>query len=207
MFKVKAMTDAELQKIGSPQVVGTPECFPGVLYDVQTWLLAGVPQGLQFYQDAQTSAGKAKANVFGGRLPKGFNFLVQAFLCTPMVPPTFTANTQTGVLDDLEKLLKSNQTYFTWQKNDKPWQPIPLTYAHASGGATGFMAASYTAPQVMQYANNGIFDGGFTTDDSLLILDQEPFGITIQGIQPAVALTANMALRFEMRGVWYRPVS
>lgn len=204
MFKVEALTTAQLVSIGTPQVAGEPSASPGVLYDVQTWLAAGVPQGLQFFQDSGNQ--RWKSNINGGRLPKGFNFLIQAICLTPLAKPTFTANTQTGVIDDIEKFLKSNQTVAVYEKNQKPLFPIPTTFLHASGGATGFMAASYTAPQVMQYGNNGVFDGGFTTDGSLVILDQEPFNFTIYGIQPAVALTADLPLRVEFRGVWYMPV-
>lgn len=204
-FPVVARTYEDLGRIGRPLAATEPEAIPGILFDTLTWTAAGVPAGLKFYQQANPADNAS--NVQNGRLPAGWAFQVYSFKCDLLRVPTFTGNTQAGALNDIELLLKANQTYFIFSQNSKPWQPIPLTAAHATGGATGFMAASYTAPQVMQYGNNGVFDDGFTTDGSLVILPQVPFSVFVQGIQPASALAADLVIRFCMVGTWYRPVS
>jgi hypothetical protein len=204
-FPVISRTYNDLLSIGRPVAASEPEAIPGMLFDTMTWLAAGQPKGLKFFQKANPASNES--NVSNGKLDAGYAFQAYAFRMDLLRTPTFTANVVAGAINDLELFLKANQTFFVFSQNSKPWPAIPATAAHGTGGTTGFVAASYTAPQNMQYANNGVFDAGFETDGSLCILPQVPFSVTLAGIDPAVALAADLVIRFCIVGTWYRPVS
>lgn len=205
-FEVLPLTYDQIDQAGRPSEPNQPEAIPGVLYDTLTIPLAG-PAGnfLKFYQ--QNNPDITVTNVQNGQLPSGYRFRVQAFLFTVLREPTFNAlNSGVGLLTDLARVLKTNRAMFTFKINNKDYEPIPLTFAHASGGETGFTAASFTAPANFQQGNNGVFSGGFQTDGALWILDKQPFQVRVDFAAPFTALAVDTPSRFEMRGTWYRPV-
>lgn len=205
-FPVVPRSYDDLLKIGRPVNAGEPEAIPGVLFDTLTWLAAGVPKGLKFFQQAAPATNLS--NVTNGKLDAGYAFQVYSFKCDLMrVPTAGAAATAAGALNDIDLLLKSNQAFFIFSQNNKPWPAIPLTFAHASGGATGNISYTLAAPGSFQFGNSGVFDDGFTSDGSLVILPQVPFSVTVAGIDPAVALAADLVIRFNLQGTLYRPVS
>lgn len=204
-FEVLPLTYDEIDQSGRPQRPNQPEAIPAVLYDTLNCLAAGPAGGvLKFFQ--QNVPDFTLTNVQSGQLPSGYRFRIQSYGCDVLREPSVGAGITAGVLTDVARLLKTNRATFTFKINQKDYTPIPLSFAHASGGETGFMAATLTAPANLQYANNGVFSGGFQTDGALWILDKQPFGVNVDFAQPFTALSADALIRFWMRGTLYRPV-
>ncbi len=202
-MKVQALTRQQIVAQTTPDA-SQPEAIPGVLYDTLQWPIAGPAGALRFFQ--QNNPTPEISNVKAGRLDAGFDFKVAALGCDILAVPSSSAGVIAGALNDIELILKSNLAFFTFSINNKAWPTIPLTFAHASGGATGIINGSYTAPIDLQAGNNGIFDGGFATDGNPFIRQQAPFIVTVDAVSPRVAISANVNIRFWMRGTWYRPV-
>ena len=57
----------------------------------------------------------------------------------------------------------------------------------------------------VQYANNGVFDGGWCVDGAITIPPKVGFDITLNW-PAAVDLTADVLIRFWMAGVLHRRV-
>lgn len=205
-FEVLPLDYSQIDAAGRPQLPNQPECLPAVLYDTLNLPLAGPAGGfLKFFQ--QQIPDLSLTNVQGGQLPSGYRFRIQSFLCDFLREPTGSAvMTTAGVLTDIARILKTNRAFFTFKINQKDYYPIPLTFAHASGGETGFLAASFTAPFSIQYGNNGVFDDGFQTDGALWILDKQPFEVRFDFAPVFTALAVDTLTRFSMRGTLYRPV-
>lgn len=202
-FKVQPLTYQQLDQIASPRDPQQPEAIPFVLFDTLNLLAAGV-QSLTFFQ--QNSSDRTLTNVSGGQLAQGFRFRIYAYGLDVLREPSAGAGTTAGVLTDVARIVKTNRGTWTFNKSQKTYGPIPLSFCHASGGETGFLAATLTAPANLQFANNGVFSGGFSTDGAIIITDKEPFDVTINFATPFTALSADALLRAYLRGVLYRPV-
>lgn len=204
-FEVAPLTYEEIIGQGRPQLPNQPEAFQAVLFDTLQYPTANPAVALTFFQQ-NAQQDPTITNVANGNIPSGYNFRMQALNLDILAEPSFTGNAVTGTLTDIARFLKTNRATLQFKINDKEYGQIPATFAHASGGETGFVAASYTAPQGYQFGNNGIFDGGFDTDGAQWILDKQPFSVKLSFQPAAVALSQNVYVRVSMRGTLYRPV-
>lgn len=204
-FEVIPMLGQEIINAARPQNADQPEAIPVVLYDTLQYPTTAPGTALTFFQQV-AQQDETITNVQGGTLPAGYNFKIQAFNLDLLMEPSFTGNVVAGSLTDIARFLKTNRATVQFFLNNKSYYQMPATFVHASGGETGFVAASYTAPQGYQFGNNGIFDGGFETDGALWILDKQPFKVVLSFGAGAVALSQNVNVKISMRGTLYRPV-
>jgi hypothetical protein len=201
--KVERLTRRQLDAMANPELAGEPEALPWVLYDTQL-LTSGTTTTMTFFQTVQ--ADKTLSNMESqGQLPDPQYFRVFGIGCDILAPPTFLANVITGAINDIEVILKTQRGIFTLQQSNKGYGPFPLTFLHGSGGATGAIAASYTAPQNFQQANNGIFDGGFPVAGSYVIPPKVGFSVRLD-FAAAPTLSGNIQIRVWLFGVLYRRV-
>jgi hypothetical protein len=203
-FPVQNLSWDQIKGLARPQNPAQPEAIPAVLFDTLTYT-DNATTSLRFYQ--QTSNDVTVSNVQNGRLPQDNAFRIAAFGCDILRAPTVGTGTGAGAIDDMAKLLKSGRPVFQFKTAQKDYGQIPLTFAHASGGETGFLSLAGTAGAVAdnQYANNGVFDGGFYTDNNLWIIPNTAFEVNVTWAA-AQNLTADVSIRFWMAGTLYRPV-
>lgn len=205
-FSVLPLTTDGIRKQAIPTDPGQPEAIPHVLFDTQTITAAASGNPLTFFQSSGI-ADETLTNVLSGRLPEGYSFRVQAMgLDILREPSANPAQTTVGVLTDIARIVKTNRAVFEFSKSSKGYSKVPATFLHSSGGETGFIAASFTAPNAMQYGNNGVFSGGFDTDGAIWILPNEGFKGVLSFANGATALGADTPVRIWLRGTLYRPV-
>lgn len=204
-FEVIPMLGEQIIAAARPIDPNAPEAIPAVLYDTLQYSTAAPATPLKFFQQV-AQQDETLTNVQGGTLPSGYNFKIQALNLDLLMEPSFTGNVVAGTLTDIARFLKTNRATVQFFINQKGYNPVPATFVHASGGETGFVAASYTAPQGYQFGNNGIFDGGFETDGAIWIMDKQPFSVVLTFANGATALSQNVNVRMSLRGTLYRPV-
>lgn len=203
---VRPMTARQVTAIASPPGADG-ETIRSVLYDTLALPVAGPAGGtLTFFQ--QNVADQTLTNVNGGKLPLGYGFLISALSCDIDLIPSVGDNTAKGALLDMATILKVNRPIVTIRRNNKTYPPIPLTFCHASGGETGGLAASLTAPNSIQFANNGVFSGGFQLGKSIALAEQMPFAVIVTFAQPFSAYVAGpINVRFNLIGDLTIPVN
>ena len=213
-IKIQPKTKAQLMRLANPEMANQPEVLPWVLYDTQTFV-SGTTQSLNFFSTLQTN--KSLGNMeSAGQIPDPQFFEVHYFGCDIMVTPTTIASGVVGAIDDIHKLLwgdagdGSDAGRFTFVISNKRIGPFPLSYCHGSGGAIGFgwsndnVAAGGT-PESIQYANNGVFDGGYYAGGSIIIPPKIGFNVDLDWGGP-ITLSGNVAIRFNLMGVLHRRV-
>lgn len=201
---VRPMTAEQIRAASLPPGQGG-QTTRGVLYDTLALPVAGPAGGtLTFYQ--QNTSDLTISNVKNGRLAQGYGFIIRAYSCDIDLVPSVGDNTAKGALTDMATILKVNRPIVILTRNNTTFFPIPLTFCHASGGEVGGLAATLTAPNSLQYANNGVFSGGFQLGGSIALGDQQPFAITIQFAQPFTAYVGGpINVRFNMIGDLTQP--
>lgn len=202
--KIEALTRQQLDAIAFPERANQPEALPWVFYDTQL-VTSGTTAQLNFF--GNINADKTMSNMQSqGQLPDPQYFRVYSVLCDILQPVSFLANVGTGALADIEIMLKTQRATWQLQYSDKMWGPFPLTFAHASGGATGVAAGTWTAPQALQQGNNGIFDGGFPAGGALVIPPKTAFSAQINFAAAPTLAGGNPNVRFCLFGTLYRRV-
>jgi hypothetical protein len=147
-----------------------------------------------------------------GMLTAGEYFVIDSIGMDILVPPTVTAagSAPVGALSDVYEILNGDAVTGgdsgRWSFNmlSKAIGPFPLSFLHASGGPTGNGWGTETTATTSQYANNGVFDGGFSMGN-LVIPPSTTFNVTLEW-GGATTLVAERALRVWMYGTKYRPV-
>lgn len=209
-FPVKPRLISELQQLANPQIPGQLEAYPHVLYDTQAFATATT--SLTFFQTVQTN--KSLGNLpTAGQIPDP-NYFELFGLCLDINSAVSTAAGGTaGALDDIYKILFGDAPTtgaeagrITLNKNGKLYGPWPLSVLHATGGPTGAGWGTFTAEESIQYANNGVFDGGFPINGSIVLAPREPFEFVMEW-GGSITVTATAALRLSMIGVYHRKVS
>ena len=203
-------TYEQLQDMARPQFVNRPEGIPWVYFDTVPTVLA-TPTVLTFFQTLQTN--KSLGNMdLAGMLTSGEYFIIDSIGLDILTPPTVTAagSAPVGALSDVYEILNGDAVTGgdsgRWSFNmlSKAIGPFPLSFLHASGGPTGNGWGTETTATTSQYANNGIFDGGFPMGN-LVIPPSTTFNVTLEW-GGATTLVAERALRVWMFGTKYRPV-
>ena len=208
-FKVVPKTKQQLIRLANPEQANQPEVLPWVLYDTQTFTDASTTS-LTFF--ASTNNNKSLSNMeSAGQIPDPQFFEVYYFGLDIMRQVTTTAGGVPGAIDDIQLLLwgdagdGSDSGRWTFNISNKRFGPFPISFLHASGGATGFGWGTFTAEESLQFANNGIFDGGFYVGGSIIIPPKVGFDVTLDW-GGSVDLTGNLALRMWMAGALHRRV-
>jgi hypothetical protein len=205
--KVIPKTFQALSVLVQPRVGNQPESLPWILYDTKTYT-SGSTTKLTFFD--QVSTDKSISNMeAAGSLPDPQFFEIFGY-CLDILQPIGTATTLTAsALDNVNKLVLQGRGIWTFNLSNKRYGPFPITALHALGGPTGFLAlaGTFAAPnrETVDYANNGIFDGGWWVDGSIVIPPKVGFDITLEWPSP-LTLTGTVQLRVSMVGVLHRRV-
>ena len=203
-FPVKPKTVQELAQMTSPATVpgGNVESYPTVWFDTQTYLAAG-SANLRFFQT--TNQDQTLSNMENaGSFPDPKFFQLWYVTCTVLLPTNELAVPSQWA--DMDNIVRIGRPNLSISISDKTYGPIPLTFAHASGGPTGFgYNAAAVAATATEYANNGVFDGGYCYAGSIIIPPKVGFNWLIEWGN-AQAVLADTLIRLEMNGVSYRRI-
>jgi hypothetical protein len=210
-FPVRAKTIDELHRQANAQVPGQLEAFAHMLYDTQVFATATT--SLSFFQSVQSN--KSLGNLpTAGQIPDP-NYFEIFGLCLDINSAVSVAGdgTTKGAIDDIYKILFGDAPTtgaeagrITLNKNGKLYGPWPLSALHGTGGPVGFGWGTLTAEDSVQYANNGVFDGGFPVNGCITLAPREPFEWIMEW-GGSITVTATAALRLSMLGVYHRKVS
>lgn len=200
----------QLRDIAFPELASQPEVIPHALYDTQS-LANGGGGPLVFFQN--TNNDKTLCNMeSAGQLPDPQYFEVFYVACDILQVPTATAlaNEPNAALANVENILKTIRATFRFTLASKSYGDEPLTFAHATGGATfsgyGYgTAANGTSSGVV---NNGIVgSGGFPYNGALVIPPKNAFSLSVFfGTGLTATLSATVNIRMSLVGNWYRRV-
>lgn len=203
-FKVVPKTKAQLLAQSNPQSANQPEVIPWVLFDTQSYV-STTTVTLSFFQTVQTD--KSLGNMEGGgQLPDPQFFEIYKVGMDVLIRPHSDAGVATGPIDDIAQLVLSGRGNFTFTISNKNYGPFPLSFLHASGGPTGFMAGTFAATTDISYANNGIFDGGYPVNGALVIPPKVGFSIQLNWPAALTLAVGTSNIRIWMYGALYRRV-
>lgn len=186
-----------------PQVAGQPEAVPWIFYDSETYVDASTTT-LTFFQTTKNDRSLSNMEV-AGSIPNPQAFQLYYTGLDVLRAPTTAAGGVAGAIDDIHRLVLTGRPRFTLILSDKNYGPFPLSFLHASGGAIGFGWGTFTAEESIQYANNGVFDGGFCWDGSIIIPPSTGFRWVVEW-PSAVDITADVVLRLWIGGALFRAV-
>jgi hypothetical protein len=205
-MRVVARTRPALARAANPQSAKEPEALPWVLFDTQAWTTAATVTQTYF---TTVQNDKTLGNMEGpGQLPDPQYFEVHYIGCDFLLSPNSVASVAAaGPLNDIAQFLFAQRGIWTFNISNKRVGPFPLSFLHASGGPTGYLAiTNAAAAQKNEYANNGIFDGGFCVGGALLIPPKVSFDITLQVAAVLTLQTSPLNVRIWMAGALYRRV-
>lgn len=205
-FPVKAKPRAQLASMANPELANQPEALPWVLYDTQPWTTA-VTANAQYFLTQQGD--KTLGNMEGpGQLPDPQYFEIWYWGVDYLLAPNSVASVAAaGPLTDIAQFLFVQRGIWTFAISNKNIGPFPLSFFHASGGPTGFLAiTNAAAAQKNEYANNGIFDGGFCVADAIVIPPKLGFVVTLATAAAPTLQTSPLNVRAWQAGVLHRRV-
>ena len=204
-MRVVARTRPALARAANPQSAKEPEALPWVLFDTQAWTTA-VTTTQTYFTAVQND--KTLGNMEGpGQLPDPQYFEVHYIGCDFLLPEQFlVAAAATGPITDIIQFLFTQRGIWTFNISNKRVGPFPLSFLHASGGPTGFLATNSATVGKLEYANNGIFDGGFCVGGALLIPPKVSFDVTVQLAAAPTLTNTPLNVRIWMAGALYRRV-
>ena len=208
-YKIVPKTKAQLMRLANPEMANQPEVLPWILYDTQVFTSASTTS-LSFFTTLQTN--KSLGNMeSAGQLPDPQFFEMHYIGCDIMRVVTTAAGATPGAIDDIQKVLfgdagtGADAGRFTFTMSNKRFGPFPLSFCHASGGATGFGWGTFTAEESLQYGNNSIPDGGFYCGGTIIIPPKIGFDVTLDW-GGTIPLASNVAVRMNLVGVLHRRV-
>jgi hypothetical protein len=204
-MRVVARTRGVLARDANPQSAAQPEALPWVLYDTQAWTTA-VTTNQTYFTAIQND--KTLGNMEGpGQLPDPQYFEVHYIGCDFLVPGQFlVAAAATGPMTDIIQFLFTQRGTFEFNISNKRVGPFPLSFLHASGGVTGYFASNSATVGKLEYANNGVFDGGFCVGGSILIPPKVSFDITLRLAAAPTLTNTPLNVRVWQAGALYRRV-
>lgn len=204
-FPVKAKTRQVLAMLANPELANQPEALPWVLYDTQPWTTAVTTQVDYFLtQPADRTLGNMEGP---GQLPDPQFFEIWYWGVDILVNPAFVAlATAVGPITDIAQFLFTNRGIWTFTVSNKNIGPFPMSFFHGSGGPTGYMSGTFAAPARMEYGNNGIFDGGYCVNGSIIIPPKIGFVVTLRTSAAPVLNQSPLNVRAWKAGVLHRRI-
>lgn len=196
-------TFQQLREIANPSQPGQSEATPWVLFDSQTYTSAATTV-LNFFQTQQND--RTLSNLLqGGALtdPQWFEIYNLAF---DVLNDATTGASETGIGDDIQKLMLVGRPIFTLAISDKNYGPFPLSYLHTSGGFVGNLTGTTAAGGSTQIGNNSIPDGGWNWRGSIIIPPKVGFSVQVQWAAAQTLAGGNPVLRFSMAGCLHRRI-
>lgn len=210
-YPIKSRSIEELKRLTTPQAIasGQSEVVPYVLYDSQTYTSA-VDTQLSYFQTVQgdKTLGNMQA---GGQLVADRYLEIWGISIDPLIANTNIAVGGPGAWGDLNDLMWTNRPTFTFTMDDKKIGPFPCSFFHASGGVTGFgysesVTTAVLTPAVNEYANWGVFDGGFWVGGSMIIPPQSGFVVELNWPAAVTLAGGNPIIRVNLVGALHRNV-
>lgn len=207
--RVVPRTAAELRALSNPNGASS-ESIPDIKYDTQSYTSTGLAS-LTFFQTANTD--KTLSNMEqGGAFPAPqffeIHYLLMDFLAPGPSNVTVPASgtNATGILNDIDLILKAQRATVTLSVSNKIYGPWPATFLHASGGGVGMAFATGGATTLgEQFGQNGIMDGGWYIGGAIIIPPSVGFSITLN-LAAAQAISVTTNIRISMAGVLHRKV-
>lgn len=201
-------TRAQLEALCNPQPApgGVSEAIPHVLFDTQQYTSAGTTT-LNFF--SQQSNDPTITNMStAGTLPdpQYFEIWNLGFDILNDLTSTVAASQEAGIMDDIQKLVLVGRPVFTLNLQSKLYGQYPLSFLHTSGGAVGNGWGTTTAEETVQYGNNGVSDGGWNWNGSIIIPPKASFSVQVQWTAAQTLAGGNPFVRFWMAGVLHRRV-
>lgn len=204
---VVARTFTELKDQSEPWSPNQPAADPWIEYDVQLYTSAATTR-LAFFQ--QTQATPDLSNIDAGGVLPFPNYLEIHGIVLDAYPEdgSWISNTadETGILDDIGRLIHSSRASWTLYIAGKTYGPFPLaacTGLSSPAGLIGWTVATSDAQQ----GTNGPRDMGFFVGGAWTIPPQQSYSVIVEW-QTAVTLTVDdYKLRMGLVGTKYRKVS
>lgn len=201
---IRPKSYGQLRQESGPSLPGQPEQIPVVFYDTQLYT-SGTTTSMSFF--ASVSNDKTVSNmVNAGQFPSPQYFQWFDWGVDVLQDATTQAGGETGIIDDIQKLVLVSRAYAEFTLSDKQYGKVPLSFLHASGGATGFGWGTFTAEESIQFGNNGVFDGGWSWNGAIIIPPNTGFTITLTFAAAQTLQSGNTKLRMWMRGLIDRKV-
>lgn len=205
-FPVRAKSRQQLAVQANPELANQPEALPWVLYDTQTWTSASTATA-NYFLSQQTD--KTLGNMEGpGQLPDpqyfeiwywGIDFLLAGI--NAAAPGATVSNWA-----DINTFLFTQRLTWMFAISNKNIGPFPATFFHGSGGATGFGYGNSGTTARFEYANNGIFDGGYCVGGAITIPPKLGFVVTLTAAAAPTLVNGNPPVRAWQAGVLHRRV-
>ena len=205
-MRVVARTRPALARSAQPTSAREPEALPWVLFDTQPFT-STTTSTATYWQAVQND--KTLGNMEGpGQLPDPQYFEVHYIGLDFLLTPNSVASVAVaGPLNDIAQFLFGQRGVWTFSISNKRIGPFPLSFLHGSGGPTGYLAiTNAAAAQKNEFANNGIFDGGFCVGGALLIPPKVGFDTQFLLAAAPTLQTTPLNVRLWMAGALYRRV-
>lgn len=205
-FPVHAKPRAVLAAQANPELANQPEALPWALYDTQAWT-SGTTASQNYFLAQQND--KTLGNMEGpGQLPDpqyfeiwywGIDYL---FASINAAAPALTVSQQA----DLINIIWTQRATWLFAISNKNIGPFPATFFHGSGGPTGFGWTNSATTGRLEYANNGVFDGGYCVAGAITIPPKLGFVITLATAAAPTLGVTPLNIRAWQAGVLHRRV-
>jgi len=205
-FPIKPLRRDQLEQQSVPHAVqgGQMEATWHTIYDTATYV-DNTTTNLQFFNTARANV---QLTNFGGRgqFPEPQFFRPHALTVDIIIVMAATS------FSDMHRLLfgtgvaGSGAPTIELQYANKSYGSWPLSFAHGSGGAVG-MSDTTTAVATNQVAYNSYPDGGiWLAGQTVTFAPNQQFQIDL-GWAAAVDIAADINIRVNMTGEWFRRVT
>lgn len=125
------------------------------------------------------------------------------------IAPAAAGTNQTGILNDMDLLEKTQRATVTLTISNKNYGPWPLSAFHPLGGGIGFIALGVDggagSGRAQQYGNGGPVDGGWWLNGEIAIPPKVGFSLVLN-LAAAQAISVQTLIRFSLVGRLYRRV-
>lgn len=205
-IKIVPKTKAQLLALSNPQAANQPEALPWVLYSTKQYVSA-TTTSLTFFDKAEGGDLSLTNMEAASQITDPKFFEIHSIGLDILNDVTSVeALGGDGALDDVQKLVLQGRGRFQLTLSDKKFGPFPLSFLHASGGATGYGWGTIGTGESVQVANNGIFDGGYYVGGSVILPPNTGFDFTMDWPSALTLNFGNTYLRAWMFGVMHRRV-
>lgn len=201
-------TKAALDALVTPQLApgGTSEAIPHIFYDTQLYT-SGTTTRLNFFSSQSNDPTITNMSTAGTLPdPQYFEIWNLGFDVLRGASSTVAASQEVGVINDIQNLILVGRPVFTLNLQSKLYGSYPLSALHTSGGAVGSGWGTTTAEETVQYGNNGVSDGGWNWNGSIIIPPKASFSVEVVWSAAQTLAAGNPYLRFWMAGVLHRRV-
>jgi len=204
LMPVEALRRKQLDDLINPGDADM-QAFRAPLYDTQLYTSASTTS-LTFFGAINTDKSMSNVKGQGGVFPNNFYFEPIWMNIDILANASLGANTALGIQDDIQRLVLSGRGFFQITIGQLTYPQTPISYAHASGGAVGSLAGTWTAPQQVQVGNNGVQDSGYSVYRSFIIGPQMPFSVVLTWPSAQTLASGNTNIRVSFDGNWHTPV-